>query len=44
MMRAQWMFAASSKRAFSSITAVTCFPFRAAVMSACTIGESELVR
>ncbi len=42
--RAHLMFAASSKRAFSSMMTVTCLPLRAASMSDCTIGESELVR
>ena len=44
MSRAQRMFAASSKRALSSISAVTDFPASAASISALTIGESLLVR
>jgi len=42
--RAQVMLRFSSKRARSSIMAVTCLPFSAARVSAVTMGESALVR
>ena len=38
------MLGPSSKRAFSSTTAVTCLPFSAARTSARMMGESALVR
>ena len=42
--RAQLMLFASSNRAFSSTSAVTCLPFSAACISDLTIGLSPLVR
>lgn len=41
---AQRMLASSSKRAFSSMSAVTVLPDSAASMSDCTMGEFSLVR
>jgi hypothetical protein len=42
--RAQPMFACSSKRAFTSTSTTTCLPARAAAIRASTTGESPLVR